>query len=151
MPVARKPERAAMSERIQVVLPSKLAARVRARVPVRERSSFIAAAVANAIDREEQMERQQLEPDGAIWSDEDYPYLNTVDDIRDWREAIWSGQDPHQVLRQKYAKLGVVSKRDFRTWLKAWRATADARKAFQAVRASKKASETNRAVSKRHA
>ena len=139
MAVAGRSKRTKSSVRMQVVLPSKLAAQVRARIPVRERSAFIAGAVANAIDRAEQMERQQVEPEGQIWRDQDYPYLNTPDDIQDWREAIWSGRDPHDVLRRKYAKQGVVTKHEFRTWLKVWRDTNDPIKAFDVVRATKRA------------
>lgn len=127
------------SERVQVILPSRLAARVRSTVPIRQRSAFIADAVETAISREEQMRRQQRELEAAIWSDDDYPYLNTREDISEWRDAIWSGEDPHAVLRAKYAKQGVVTKRDYTLWLETWRATDDPAAAFRAVKRSKPA------------
>jgi hypothetical protein len=126
------------SQRMQVIMPAPLAKRLRERVPPRGRSAYIARAVEQAIDAEEQMKKQQLEPEGQIWGDEDYPYLNTADDIRDFREAIWSGDDPHQVLRRKYAKGGVSTKRDFKAWLQVWRETGDPNKAFAVVATGKK-------------
>ncbi len=131
------PKRKKGTARVQVILPSGLAERVRSTVPVRERSAFIASAVEAAMAREEQIARQQREPKAAIWADDDYPYLNTPDDIREWREAIWSGQDPAAVLRDKYAKRGVTTKRDFATWLKTWRTTDDAEAAFREVKSTK--------------
>lgn len=94
----------AETERIQVVLPKQVAGDLRKRVPARKRSAFIAESVANRLLAERRRELLTREEPG--WSDADYPYLNTSEDIRIWLRAIRSGEDAEALLQEHYRKQG---------------------------------------------
>ena len=93
----------AHTERVQIVLPKNIAEELRAVIPARRRSAFIAEAIAHQLmvrDRE-----QVIDEAFGAWTDENHPYLNTADDIRVWREALWAGEDREEALRVRYENL----------------------------------------------
>lgn len=80
------------TKRINVTFPVELLDEMRRLLPSRERNSFIVAATEEAM-RREKLGRvlTELREKGPIWSDEDHPDLNTVEDVnrfvRSLREA----------------------------------------------------------------
>lgn len=78
-------------EKITVKLPAELTKRLRRHVPARERDAFIAHAVTEQLDIEEQA--QALEETVGAWKDADYPELATGADVDTWLEKLrgsWS-------------------------------------------------------------
>ena len=66
--------------RTTIVLPAGIAARLRASVPARKRSEFVAKAI------EEKLTQLTFEVERdrsfGVWRDEDYPHLQTHEDVR---------------------------------------------------------------------
>lgn len=80
--------------KITVALPTSLLTRLSDRVPSRQRSRFIALAVEERLDIEEQL--AALEETAGVWPDERYPKLSTEENIDRWlgdlRRSWNSGQ-----------------------------------------------------------
>lgn len=66
--------------RTTVVFPVETAEKLRELVPTRKRSEFIAEAVEQRLMQI--VYRQARESSFGAWSDQDYPYLRTHDDVR---------------------------------------------------------------------
>ncbi len=84
------------TERIQVVLPRKLAGEVRRQVPARTRSAWIAKAIQDRLMAERRLEA--IDRAFGTWSDEDFPNLGSEEDIEAWRMALWSGNESGTAL-----------------------------------------------------
>ena len=81
--------------KITLSLPSALVERLKATVPPRQRSAFVAEALQERLEEEETL--AVLEETAGIWSDEDYPEFATDQDIDRWlreRRASWTVPDP---------------------------------------------------------
>ena len=85
------------TERVQVVLPKKLAGQLRERVPARKRSAWIADAIEDRLLAEPR--REAIDRAFGSWKDEDFPGLDTPEDIEAWRDALWLGKAPESTLR----------------------------------------------------
>ena len=70
------------TKKITVALPTFLLLRLSDRVPSRQRSRFIARAVEERLDIEEQL--AALEETAGAWPDEKYPELSSEEDIDRW-------------------------------------------------------------------
>jgi hypothetical protein len=71
------------TERIQVVLPRKLAGQMRKRVPARTRSAWIAEAIQDSLMAERRLEA--CDRAFGAWSEADFPGLGAAEDIAAWR------------------------------------------------------------------
>ena len=69
-------------QKVTVSLPKSLLERLKERVPGRQRSSFIAAALEERLAMEDQLEA--IEESAGSWSGEDYPELVSDEDIDRW-------------------------------------------------------------------
>jgi hypothetical protein len=82
------------STKITLSLPTALVQQLKARVPPRQRSAFVAQALQEQLEEEETL--AVLEETFGILSAEDYPYWDTDEDIDRWlRElrASWTIRD----------------------------------------------------------
>jgi Arc/MetJ-type ribon-helix-helix transcriptional regulator len=82
------------TQKITLSLPTPLVERLKAQVPPRQRSTFVAEALQEWLEREETL--AILEETSGLWSDEDYPEFATDEDIDRWlRElrASWTIPD----------------------------------------------------------
>lgn len=82
------------NQKITLSLPTNLVERLKALVPPRQRSAFVAEALQERLEEEET--QRVLEETAGIWSDEDYPEFATDEDIDRWlRElrASWTIPD----------------------------------------------------------
>lgn len=80
--------------KITLSLPTTLAEQLKALVPPRQRSAFVAEALRERLEEEETL--TVLEETAGIWSDENYPEFATDKDIDRWlRElrANWTVTD----------------------------------------------------------
>ena len=80
--------------KITLSLPTTLAEQLKALVPPRQRSAFVAEALRERLEEEETL--TVLEETAGIWSDENYPEFATDKDIDRWlRElrASWTVTD----------------------------------------------------------
>lgn len=80
--------------KITLSLPTTLAEQLKALVPPRQRSAFVAEALRERLEEEETL--TVLEETAGIWSDENYPEFATDKDIDRWlRElrASWTITD----------------------------------------------------------
>ena len=80
--------------KITLSLPTTLAEQLKALVPPRQRSAFVAEALRERLEEEETL--TVLEETAGIWSDENYPEFATDKDIDHWlRElrASWTVTD----------------------------------------------------------
>lgn len=80
--------------KITLSLPTSLVERLKASVPPRRRSAFVAQALQERLEEEETL--AVLEETCGAWSDEDYPEFATDEDIDRWlREfrASWTVRD----------------------------------------------------------
>jgi len=75
-------------QKVTVSLPKSLLERLRERVPGRQRSSFIAAALEERLALEDQLEA--IEESAGSWSGEDYPELVSDEDIDRWLAELRS-------------------------------------------------------------
>ncbi len=83
--------------KITLSLPSALVERLKATVPPRQRSAFVAEVLQERLEEEETL--AVLEETAGIWSDEDYPEFATDKDIDRWlreRRASWTVPDPSE-------------------------------------------------------
>jgi hypothetical protein len=92
------------TERVQVVLPKKLAGQLREQVPSRKRSAWIAAAIQDRLLAERRLD--VIDRVFGSWKDEEFPGLDTPDDIAAWREAVWSGNASNGGLATKRGPSG---------------------------------------------
>ena len=79
------------TKKITLSLPSTLVERLKATVPARQRSAFVAQALLDRLEEEETL--AVLEETAGIWSDEKYPEFATDKDIDRWlreRRASWT-------------------------------------------------------------
>lgn len=74
------------TQKVTVVLPTTLLARLAAHVPTRQRSRFILEAIEERLAMEEQI--SALEESAGAWSDERHPELKTDADIDRWLAEI---------------------------------------------------------------
>lgn len=84
--------------KITLSLPKTLVERLKALVPPRQRSAFVAQALQERLEEEETL--AVLEETFGAWSDEDYPEFATDEDIDRWlREfrASWTPRDFSEV------------------------------------------------------
>ena len=77
------------TERLQVVVPKKLAGKLRKRVPARKRSAWIVEAIEDRLTAESRIEA--IDRSFGTWTDEDFPGLDTAEDIKAWRASLWGG------------------------------------------------------------
>jgi metal-responsive CopG/Arc/MetJ family transcriptional regulator len=70
------------TEKVTVVLPKALLARLREHVPARQRSRFIVEALEERLALEEQV--AALEESAGAWSDQNHPEMSTSADIDRW-------------------------------------------------------------------
>lgn len=82
------------TKKITVALPTSLLIRLSDRVPSRQRSHFIARAVEERLDIEEQL--AVLEETAGAWSDEKYPELSSEEDIDLWLNDLRQSWDAGQ-------------------------------------------------------
>jgi len=75
-------------QKVTVSLPKSLLERLRERVPGRQRSSFIAAALEERLALEDQLEA--IKESAGSWSGEDYPGLVSDEDIDRWLAELRS-------------------------------------------------------------
>ena len=80
--------------KITVALPTSLLARLSDRVPSRQRSRFIALAVEERLDIEEQL--AALEETAGAWPDEKYPELSSEEDMDRWLSDLRGSWDSRQ-------------------------------------------------------
>lgn len=80
--------------KITVALPTSLLARLSDRVPSRQRSRFIALAVEERLDIEEQF--AALEETAGAWPDEKYPELRSEEDMDRWLSDLRRSWDSRQ-------------------------------------------------------
>ncbi|HLB22589.1 MAG TPA: hypothetical protein VJP07_00695 [Dehalococcoidia bacterium] len=96
-----------LTQRVQVVLPTKIAEMLRKEVPARQRSAFVAECL------EERLlivkRKRLLARETPIWPDKDFPHLNTTSDTLAYLDAIRTGKDPAKVLKARYDALGFTS------------------------------------------
>ena len=79
------------TKKITLSLPSTLVERLKATVPARQRSAFVAQALLERLEEEETL--AVLEETAGIWADEKYPEFATDKDIDRWlreRRASWT-------------------------------------------------------------
>ena len=79
------------TQKITLSLPTNLVEQLKARVPPRQRSAFVAEALRERLEEEETL--AVLKETAGIWSDEDYPEFATEEDIDRWLRkfrASWS-------------------------------------------------------------
>lgn len=74
--------RSSDTQKTTVSLPKPLLERLKERVPARQRSSFIAAALEERLTLEDQLEA--IEESAGSWSGEDHPELMSNEDIDSW-------------------------------------------------------------------
>lgn len=70
------------TQKITISLPQPLAERLKARVPPRQRSDYIARVLAEQLALEEQL--SALEETAGCWRDENHPDLEGDEDIEAW-------------------------------------------------------------------
>ena len=75
-------------QKVTVSLPKSLLERLKERVPGRQRSSFIAAALEDRLVLEDQLEA--IEESAGSWSGENHPELMTDDDVDAWLAELRS-------------------------------------------------------------
>ncbi len=75
--------------KMTVTFPEFLLKRLRERVPPRQRSAFIAAAVEEKLALEEQI--KAIEEAAGAWKDENHPEMQTAADVERWRAELWGG------------------------------------------------------------
>jgi broad specificity phosphatase PhoE len=75
-------------QKVTVSLPKSLLERLKERVPGRQRSSFIAAALEERLALEDQLEA--IEEFAGSWSGEDHPELRSDEDIDRWLAELRS-------------------------------------------------------------
>jgi hypothetical protein len=73
-------------QKVTVVLPRTLLARLDTYVPARKRSHFIAEAIEDRLALAEQA--AAIEESAGAWSDENHPDLRTGDDVAHWLAAL---------------------------------------------------------------
>lgn len=83
------------SEKVTVSFPKDLLVRLRALVPARQRSAFIADAVEYKVRLLEQVEA--IDESAGAWKDEDHPELRTEEDIERWLAEMRRSWDNHMV------------------------------------------------------
>ena len=86
-------------ERIEIRLPKKLARRLRAPSPAGGRSAWIAEAIDDRLRPVSRLEATNRS--FGTWTDEDFPGLDTVDDIERWRASLWSGKPFRKSTRKR--------------------------------------------------
>jgi hypothetical protein len=82
------------TEKLTISLPRRLVERLKARVPPRQRSTFIAEILEERLAIEEQL--QALEESAGSWSDERHPNMASSEDIDTWLANLrqnWQHQD----------------------------------------------------------
>ncbi|TAK64842.1 MAG: hypothetical protein EPO22_05415 [Dehalococcoidia bacterium] len=85
-----------VDETIHVRLPSRLARRLRARVPAAgDRNEWLVAAIRQRLLSEAAVglasRLEAIERSFGTWTDEDFPGLDSAEDIKRWRAALWTG------------------------------------------------------------
>ncbi len=75
--------------KVTVTLPKALLARLEERVPARQRSRFIAEAIAERLALAEQ--QAAIEESAGVWRDENHPDMQTGEDIDRWLAELRQG------------------------------------------------------------
>jgi hypothetical protein len=86
MPIMAKALPRNTTEKITISLPRTLAERFSARVPPRQRSTFIAEILEERLAIEEQL--QAFDESAGCWSNERHPDMATGEDIDDWLATL---------------------------------------------------------------